>query len=173
MAGASSWEVVFKHLILAESHWTAQLQDQQQRIGSILAVNGFVLGASGFTGAIAFRDKWPSLGAKSLAVGLSLLALAVVFGLLAMKPRTPIGGTKSRRDAPDWLVAPKIVEVLQSEPEDPYRALAASLAKSMVDSRYHETLKARRTWMYFQLVCIGIGLFALAVSVGALVSSGA
>ncbi len=91
----SSWRLVYEHLVLTESHWTAQLQNQQQRNSSILAVNGFLLGFSGFTGAMRFQGEWADLGAIMFAVGLASLALAIVAEVISTMAGSPSSSSRT------------------------------------------------------------------------------
>ena len=79
-------------MIRIEQHWTDQTQNQQRRIGAILAVNGFLLAflAAGGLGISEKLGRGWYLYPYYLC--LVLLAAALVFGMLTLIPRLEIGG---------------------------------------------------------------------------------
>ncbi len=153
MAGTSSWEVVYKHLVLVESHWTAQIQNQQQRNGAVMTVTGFLLGFSGLTGAIAFQGQWDQEAVKWFGWGLFALASALALGLLSMWPSIP------PRSHP-WLQANATAKLGAGVSEDAYRVLAERLADDIGDGR-RRTLLLRRVCIWAEIILIGVGLVLL------------
>jgi hypothetical protein len=78
---------VYGELLRIEAHWTGQVQNQQARIGSILAVNGFLLGLFGGLGFLSDSfpgDSWP---AHPFFGSISALCVALVCGTMALLPR--------------------------------------------------------------------------------------
>lgn len=41
---AGRWQRLYTHLLDIEHHWTEQVQNQQQRISTILTMNGYCIG---------------------------------------------------------------------------------------------------------------------------------
>ena len=88
---------VFDEVMRMEQHWTKQLQDQQQRIATMLTVNGFLLAflaVGGFGSHELLSGTWPSYFFLASVIG---LCLALFMGLFALKPSIPISGAEEKR----------------------------------------------------------------------------
>jgi hypothetical protein len=87
-------------MIRIEQHWTDQTQNQQRRIGAILAVNGFLLAflAAGGLGISEKLGRGWYLYPYYLC--LVLLAAALVFGMVTLVPRLKIGGGGTPSESP-------------------------------------------------------------------------
>ena len=94
---------IYAELLRIEQDWTDQLQNQQRRIAAVLAVNGFLLaflstsglqgiGTTAGTGNAGWY-KYPYFAS------LIVLALALMFGVLALLPRLPIFGSQTSPDS--------------------------------------------------------------------------
>jgi hypothetical protein len=164
MAEESSWQIVYEHLVLIESHWTQQIQNQQQRNGAILTVTGFLLGFSGFTGAVEFQGRWDEPAAQWFAWGLLALALAVVLGVASMWPSIRIA------DHP-WLQAESTRRLGKWAPDDVYQELANWLAEAAEGDRHRRTLRRRRRLMLAEIFLTVVGLVALGICIGLLLDS--
>lgn len=160
----SSWQVVYEHLVLVESHWTAQVQNQQQRNGAILTVTGFLLGFSGFTGAVEFQGQWHEPAAQWFAFGLLALASAVVLGVASMWPSIRI--TEHR-----WLQAGDTCRLGTENPDDAYEELAKRLVKAAENDEHRRTLIRRRDFMSSEIFLTIVGLVALGISIGLVLAS--
>ena len=155
----TSWRLVYEHLVFIENHWTDQLQNQQQRVGSILTVTGFLLGFSGLTGASEFEGHWGEPAAISFGVGLLALALGLLAGLAAMRPTQPI-----EPKAP-WLDPTATHELGDGPSEASYEALALRTKDSIVCAKHAVLLKKRRVQMSAQIILTLIGLTGLGGSI--------
>ena len=82
------------HLLDIERHWTAQVQNQQQRNSTILTVNGVLVGFLGTVGLSETIQQEPRT-AHLFAWALVMLAVALVPGLVSLLPRIPIADTAS------------------------------------------------------------------------------
>jgi hypothetical protein len=160
MAVNSGWQVVYDHLVLIESHWTAQIQNQQQRNGAILTVTGFLLGFSGFTGAVAFEGQWDEPAAQWFGFGLLALAAAVVLGVASMWPSIRIA-------EPPWLQADSTRRLGSGTPDDVYQELANRLAEAAGRAKHRKTLSRRRVFMLAEIFLTVVGLIALGICIGA------
>jgi len=82
----------YEELRRIERHWTEQIQNQQRRVAAVLAVNGFLLAflaAAGLQFTASAQTGWFRI---PLDICVILLALGLVFGVLALVPRIPIAG---------------------------------------------------------------------------------
>jgi hypothetical protein len=154
----TSWQVVYEHLLQVESHWTAQIQNQQQRIATIVSMNGILLGFLGFEGLRTFDDRWVNWSAALFGVGLIALALALLLGIDALRPRIAAG-------TPNWLSGVETVALAAFGPEHAYQLLAERLATDLADVKHLEVINQRRKLMRRQLGLIAAGLVSLALSV--------
>jgi hypothetical protein len=157
MADTSSWEVVYKHLVLIESHWTAQIQNQQQRNGAILTVTGFLLGFSGFTGANALTKLGDEGAIVWFKIGTGALAAALLVGMVAMWPAVRL------RKGRTWLQAYPTFDLGAQDSDRAYQALAVSLADEIDDDKHGDKLLWRRRFMFIELLLVTAGLIALGV----------
>lgn len=141
------WVRVYADLLRIERHWTEQVQNQQQRIATILTMNAFLLGllvAAGLAEGVPQRS-WPAyvfLGA------LIILSLALVLGILALRPRIRIPGTgigavrgilasfrpttdQPLEDPATWLNAQRTLDVANAASEvEALRELCASVVEN-------------------------------------------
>ena len=165
-----SWKWLYAELLRVEQHWTDQVQNQQQRISTLLSVTGILLGflaGAGFlTGALSSRE-WPVyLYVSSLTV----LCVALFQGILALKPSIPISGiltTKPEGAAPPdlWLNAEDLFAKTDSSSQlQLVRALCASAAANARKAHHHATLLRRRALMYRQIVFLQLSLGLLVVA---------
>ena len=165
---------VYEQLLRTEQHFTAQVQNQQARIYSILTVNGFLLGflASGNVIAIHPNIRWPG---ELFIVSLLLLAIALLVGLAALLPllaiqrassepgeraRKPLAGVADKEAAvfldEGWFVADGI-----SSGAD--KALDR-LCRSIDNERHRQTLALRRKIIHAQLTLIFLAILTLIVA---------
>jgi hypothetical protein len=176
------WHRLYSHLLEIERHWTAQIQNQQQRISTILSVNGFLLGflaSVGFSNALTSRGSWPRY---LFLASLIALSLALMMGILSLGPRIPISGAaagaawevmwKSFKPAKEHSLEPldhwldsaavfRATEKVLVPEEEALRKLATSLVKSQVKADHPGVLQARRLLMYRQLTLLLLGLVLL------------
>jgi hypothetical protein len=157
MADTSSWEVVYKHLVLVESHWTAQIQNQQQRNGAILTVTGFVLGFSGFTGANALTKLGDEDAILWFKIGTGALAAALLVGMAAMWPVIRL------REERTWLQAYPTFDLGGEDSDRAYQTLAVRLTDAIDDDKHRKKLLWRRRFMFIELLLVTAGLIALGV----------
>jgi hypothetical protein len=154
------WKWTYSELSRIEQHWTSQIQNQEQRIATILATNGFLLG---FLGSAAFATGVANgRTGPRVALFLSLIgfSLALVCGLLALRPRTKL----SRRSL--WLNITGVLEGARSPSElEALQALSKDLNESYCEADYVKTIRRRRDFMQAQLVLLGISLVPLVLSV--------
>jgi hypothetical protein len=177
------WERLYTHLLDIEHHWTAQTQNQQQRISTILTVNGFLLGflaVAGFTNSIVQSGAWP---ASLFLIALATLAAAFGAGILSLKPTIPISGAgigsswkaalmsfrPARRLTPDapalWLNPADAMRLAQEVPEEEaVRSMCESLVDGQVRANHAGVLRHRRLLMYRELVLVLIGLVLLVLA---------
>jgi hypothetical protein len=110
-ATAGHWEIVYQHLLRIEEHWTAQIQNQQQRNSALVTVNGLLLGFMGFGGVTSVLQNWGYPSAAMFIASIGLLAAALVLGVASMRPRIP--------PCPHaWLRAPRVVALATSPGPD-------------------------------------------------------
>jgi hypothetical protein len=87
-------------MVRIESHWTDQIQNQQRRIAAVLAVNGFLLA---FLAAAGLGANSHDLGKGwylyPFYMSLFFLSIALIFGMVVLIPRVPIGGAANRQGA--------------------------------------------------------------------------
>ena len=86
---------LYAELLRIERHWTDQVQNQQQRISTLLTVTGILLGflaGAGFlTGTLSLPvHHWP---AYVYIASLVSLCFALFMGIRALRPSIPISGT--------------------------------------------------------------------------------
>src|SRR6184192_1370442 len=86
---------LYDELLRIEQHWTDQVQNQQQRISTLLTVTGILLGflaGAGFlTGTLSSSvRRWP---AYLYVASLISLCFALFMGIRALRPSIPISGT--------------------------------------------------------------------------------
>jgi hypothetical protein len=86
---------LYAELLRMETHWTDQVQNQQQRISTLLTVTGILLGflaGAGFlTGTLSEPvRRWP---ADVYIFSLISLCAALFLGIRALRPSIPIAGT--------------------------------------------------------------------------------
>jgi len=156
--GSSSQEVVYHHLVHIESHWTTQIQNQQQRNGSIMTVIGVILGFSGFSGAAEFDGQWGEPAATFFGIGLAALAVALLFGLASMWPAV---GIKEH----DWMKPDETLKLGTRDSAYTYGHLASSLAGAIGDTHHRRTLIRRRAFMLVEIALTIGGLVALGISI--------
>jgi hypothetical protein len=90
-AEVDRWVRAYAELLRIERHWTEQVQNQQQRIATILTMNAFLLGllvATGLAEGVPKRS-WP---AYVFLAALITLSLALMLGILALRPHIQISG---------------------------------------------------------------------------------
>jgi hypothetical protein len=139
-----------------EAHWTAQLQNQQQRIATVLAANGILLGLLGsavFAPQFLRSRPWP---VYVLWAGFALVAGALVAGATALWPRTkPTKGF--------WLDAEQVTEAIDTNtPEQTLSRLVADLVKGQSPCKHPvRTIERRRFWLKLQLGLIMAGSMLL------------
>ncbi len=91
---------LYEELLRMERHWTEQVQNQQQRISTLLTVTGILLGflaGAGFlTGTLSAQQMhWPAY----IYIGsLISLCVALFWGILALRPSIPIAGTSLNKE---------------------------------------------------------------------------
>jgi hypothetical protein len=137
-------------MLRAESHWTDQLQNQQQRIATILTANGIMLAFVGGSGLLAFRSSW-WLPRGLLVASISAFAAGVIIGLQAQRPKLEVGNETFLK--PDWLL-----RSLSSEITD---AVLMDLEKSIETDKFKVRIEERRELMRYQLMGIGAGTVLL------------
>jgi hypothetical protein len=181
-------------MIRIEQHWTDQTQNQQRRIGAVLAVNGFLLAflAAGGLGISEKLGRGWYLYPYYLC--LVLLAAALVFGMLTLVPRLKIGGGGTPKEPqnsvrqwmrdsfmvgpmrpPDlWLDSARILErFTAADPETDTvdtTAVVIEIARSAAANEgWNKDIKRsneqRRRWMHWQIAFILVGILALIVAV--------
>ena len=79
------WQRTYSHLLDIERHRTEQVQNQQQRISTVLTVNGFLLG---FLGSVGFSDAILVDTFASTTFIFALLALT--FALAGLRLSGPV-----------------------------------------------------------------------------------
>jgi hypothetical protein len=144
-----------------EKHRTAEVQDQQARIATLLVANGllfaFLASRVPTSGALHWEDRVELASA-------AVLAVALLLGLGALLTRVPIS-SPSFLD-PEWFGS----TAQNSDENETLRLLSSDLGTSLTTSNFAAVLTTRRHYMQGQLVCIGIGaaLFALSSAANAL-----
>jgi hypothetical protein len=87
-------------MVRIESHWTDQLQNQQRRIGAVLAVNGFLLAFLAAAGlGVDTQDSAKGWYLYPFYLSLLLLSIALIFGMIVLIPHVPIGGNESESES--------------------------------------------------------------------------
>jgi hypothetical protein len=152
---------IYSELFRMERHWTDQLQVQQARISSTMSVNGIMLAFVAGSGLVSYKNA--HLPAKiTLVLVVISLSVALVFGVIALFPRVPPGGSSSVHDDDKiaYFLSPKwMVDVGLNHPED---ALLNDLSASLEDpngntpNAVKTVIDNRRRWIRLQLVVIGI-----------------
>ena len=183
LSGADLW--VYGELIRIEQHWTDQVQNQQQRITAVLAVNGFLLA---FLAAAGFQVTSRPLRGWYLYpfyACLILLSGALVFGVLTLLPRIPIGGAIAGSEGwihdtfigppterPSlWLDSQRVLDEFRrarraGEFDDYMRQMCDSVASNEKGNFNHrDTVVRRRRWMHWQIALIMLSLALLIVAV--------
>jgi hypothetical protein len=146
-------------LVRIEDHWTKQVQNQQQRISTLLTVTGillaFLAGAGFLTNELAGARlrSWACVYISSLVS----LCLALLMGIWALKPTIPI-----KESVPLWLNA----ETIWDRYGDPQflRHLCESIVKNQQDAKHADVLEGRRAFMYRQLLFLMLSLVLLVVA---------
>jgi hypothetical protein len=174
------WQTIYSNLLDIERLWTAQIQNQQQRVSTLLTVNGFLLGflaTAGFSEAIVSRGPWP--GYLFLA-SLTVLSVGLMMGILSLRSQIPISGAQKgatwkdllrsfrrmrrhRGTPPEaWLDAAEVLRLFaDSREEHAIRQLCKSLEESQAKADHAGVLAARRTLMYRELSLLILGLVLL------------
>jgi hypothetical protein len=152
---------IYSELLRMERHWTDQLQDQQARISSTMSVNGIMLAFLAGSGLVGYKNA--HLPAKVILVlAVASLSVALVFGVIALFPRIPPGGSSSKHDGDKiayFLSSKWMVSVGLSHPED---SLLDNLSTSLEDPNGNTSnaiktvIDNRRRWIRLQLAVIGI-----------------
>ena len=152
---------IYGELLRMERHWTDQLQDQQARISSTMSVNGIMLAFVAGSGLVSYKNA--HLPAKiTLVLAVASLSVALVFGMIALFPRMPTGGSSSMHDGDKvayFLSSTWMMDVGLNHPEG---TLLNDLSGSLEDPNGNTSnavktvIDNRRRWIRLQLVVIGI-----------------
>jgi len=177
------WLRVYADLLRIEGHWTEQVQNQQQRISTTLTMNAFLLGflaATGLSESVP-RHSWP---AYLFLASLFLLSVALMMGILALRPGIQISGTrigsalteslrsfKSAQHHPVhepalWLDSLATLNLARSATEvEAVRMMCESVAENQARANHQVVMRNRRLLMYRQLtlVLLGLGLLLAAL----------
>jgi hypothetical protein len=153
---------LYNELLRVEDHWTSQLQNQQTRIATTLSVNGLMLAFIASGGFVSYSHL--SGVAKGLLVAsVACLAIGVLFGLWALRPHTPIGGSSEFKyyDTDYFLSSEWLGRVALHLPEGHLLAqLSGSLQPGTDEAggrtNHKDTLAARRPLIRYQLFMIGL-----------------
>lgn len=145
---------IYEQILRAEAHWTEQLQNQQQRIATILSANGIMLAFVSGSGLLAFRNSW-WLPRGLLVASIAAFAAGLIFGLRALRPGVKVGNKTFLQ--PDWLISS-----LGSQLTD---QVLADLKQSVKKAKYKKTLKKRRRLMTRQRGAIALGTVLLGAMV--------
>jgi hypothetical protein len=165
-------EVVHDELIRIESHWTAQVQNQQTRILAILTVNSFALA---FLTAAGFRSTGHGTGFELFGASLIVLTVALIVGIAGLLPRPQRPQLASRPDFFEerlrWLDSRWVWE--KYEAGHPARSplwlfeLCESVAQNENWNRDHRrVMRLRGRVMRVQLAFILAGLGILVAAIG-------
>ena len=177
-ATAQRWRWIYAELRRVEIHRTEELQNEQRRIASVLAVNGFLFA---FLAAGGLIDRGFETGTWQFRVyvaAVCLLAIGLAFGLLALRPRTPIQGTLQRHAWPEveavtdsslflntrWFISGDEGGAAELAEGALFETAPRALAKTIEDSNIVATLARRRRRIRDQIVCIGAALVLVAVA---------
>jgi hypothetical protein len=143
-------------LLQIELHWTAQLQNQQQRIATLLSVSGLLFGFA------AFLPTWSKLQGRHWPVvvygsSLVVLCIGLFLGIFALAPHVPIA-------APLWLDQSKFLRRSRSSPAED--AFLEEVCDDAVEnhSEIRRALVARRRLMYGQVAALLVSLTLLVVA---------
>jgi hypothetical protein len=143
---------IYEQLIRTEAHWTQQLQNQQTRINTTLTVNGIMLAFVAGNGLLLKSNGFPR--DTSLA-SISALALGVLFGVLALNPRTRI--EEHHYISSSWLKK----SVTSKSP----KSLLDELNGSFDDtSAIRNALERRRSLLIGELLAIAVGTVLLVIA---------
>jgi hypothetical protein len=142
---------IYEQLIRTEAHWTQQLQNQQTRINTTLTVNGIMLAFVAGSGLVLKVNGFPR---DTILGSISALALGVLFGVLALIPRTPIN--EYHYISSCWLK--------QSLTKSP-QSLLDELNGSFSDTSIVRTVMERRRILLFcELLAIAVGTVWLVIA---------
>jgi hypothetical protein len=149
------WLMVYSRLLDIERHWTEQIQNQQQRIQTILTVNGILLG---FLAAAGFSEivQRGALTGGLFVASLITLTVALGVGIFALWPGTPIS---SRSLWLDPKAAKRLAE--QSSTGKAVREMCQSVVDSQASADHPGILQLRRSLMHAQLILVLLGLVLL------------
>jgi hypothetical protein len=163
-----------------ERHWTTQVQDQQQRNGAILTVNGFLLPflATGLFVVPKLHDHWYFY---AFWISLLLLSAALFCGVIALWSSVPISGASSARgirailidtpgDPDPWLDSSAIWSQFEANQFRFVPAQLTSLCESVAGNARSnralmETLALRRVWMRREIFILSLALIAIIVAI--------
>jgi hypothetical protein len=172
-SSAARWLWIYGEMLRIEQHRTDELQNQQTRIGTVLAVNGFLLAFLAATGILGPSPT--SLARPYLWIyvaSLVVLSGALILGTRALLPKMPIRGGEKEQPAgqpngtsvvPGLFLDPKFF--VHSAPELATESLLRRLCEGLeANMRDHAgTLARRRRFIYLQLYLISLAIFLLAV----------
>jgi hypothetical protein len=147
---------VYEQLARLESHWTAQIQNQQQRISAILTVNGVLLGFLAGAGFLSGRFLFGTFAADLFLLSLVLLCLSLLVGLAALTPVIRIA-----KEGDLWLDAPAVWQRTASMDPGELRELCESAVQNQTRARHARRIQVRRWMMNAQLGLLAIALIIL------------
>ena len=149
------WQRIYSYLLDIERHWTEQVQNQQQRISTILTVNGFLLG---FLGSVGLSDALfvDNLASTLFIAALVVLTIALALGLWALRPRIAIATLFDSAEALKSADDPSEGAAI--------RARCESLVNSLTEGEHEIVMKQRRNLMEKQLILLLLGLLLLAMA---------
>ena len=155
------WMDLYQDLVRLERHLTDQRQNQQNRIATILAVAGLMLGL--FSSAdlgLPHTNGQHSLHVLFL-VGLVCLGLSLLLGVSALWPVLPFANERE-----PWMDANALRGLAEScrESSEFYYALCEALREHLMGRNHLTSMRRRRWLMWGQLSLIALAIVLLLVA---------
>jgi hypothetical protein len=143
----------YGQLLRIEDHRTAELQNQQTRAATILVANGLIFG---FLASHVTTSGRYGVADRLELVSAALLAVAMLFGLGAVWPRTKLTNSPAFLD-PAWYT-----ERCSGDEHHVLQEACDALGALIDGNKFIKTMRSRRNLLRCQLLLIGLGSATLA-----------